>query len=142
MIVFSRGKAAKELLDDKLTEHGIAQAALSATGARTKVAATLRKVTLGRKISRSDLTPAAILAVATALLAFVAISQSEFYLTPRNFGLILPLLATLAFFAMAQQIVMMIGGIDLSVGPLAGLLVVVGSFVLSAYKTPVGMLIG
>ena len=142
VIVFSRGKAAKELVGDELTEHGIAQAALSATGSRSRVGTALRKVTLGRKISRSDLTPAAILALATVLLAIVAILQSEFYLTSRNFGLILPLLATLAFFAMAQQVVMMIGGIDLSVGPLAGLLVVVGSFVLSAYKTPIGMIIG
>nr|WP_235157570.1 ATP-binding cassette domain-containing protein [Rhodococcus ruber] len=142
VIVFSRGKAAKELVDDELSEHGIAQAALSATGSRSRVGAALQKVTLGRKLARNDLTPAAILALATILLAGVAISQSEFYLTSRNFGLILPLLATLAFFAMAQQVVMMVGGIDLSVGPLAGLLVVVGSFVLSAYKTPIGMIIG
>ena len=51
-------------------------------------------------------------------------------------------MATLAFFAMAQQVVMLVGGIDLSVGPLGGLLVVVGSFVLSAYRSPVGMIIG
>jgi len=142
VIVFSRGKAAKELVGDDLSEHGIAQAALSATGSRSRVGTALRKVTFGRKLARNDLTPAAILAIATILLAGVAISQSEFYLTARNFGLILPLLATLAFFAMAQQVVMMVGGIDLSVGPLAGLLVVVGSFVLSAYKTPIGMIIG
>nr|WP_287162545.1 ATP-binding cassette domain-containing protein [Rhodococcus sp. (in: high G+C Gram-positive bacteria)] len=142
VIVFSRGTVAKELSGEDLSEHGIAQAVLSATSSRSRVEATLAKVTLGRKIARNDLAPAAILATATILLGIVAISQSEFYLTTRNFGLILPLLATLMFFAMAQQVVMMIGGIDLSVGPLAGLLVVVGSFVLSAYKTPVGMLLG
>ncbi|MFJ6095642.1 ATP-binding cassette domain-containing protein [Williamsia muralis] len=142
VLVFSRGKVAKELSDDNLTEHGIAQASLSATSSRAKVGAALKKLTFGRRVARNDLTPAAILAVATIVLGLVAASQSEFYLTSRNFSLILPLLATLAFFAIAQQVVMMVGGIDLSVGPLAGLLVVVGSFVLSAYKTPVGMVLG
>jgi len=52
------------------------------------------------------------------------------------------LVATLAFFALAQQLVMMVGGIDLSVGPLASLLVVVGSFSLSAYKSTFGMVVG
>ena len=142
VIVFSRGTIAKELSGEDLSEHGIAQAVLSATSTRSRVEATLRKITLGRRIARNDLAPAAILAIATILLALVAINQSDFYLTTRNFGLILPLLATLMFFAMAQQVVMMIGGIDLSVGPLAGLLVVVGSFVLSAYRSPVGMVLG
>ncbi|MEE2062183.1 ATP-binding cassette domain-containing protein [Rhodococcus artemisiae] len=142
VIVFSRGTIAKELSGEDLSEHGIAQAVLSATSTRSRVETTLKKVTLGRRIARNDLAPAAILAAATVLLAFVAISQSDFYFTSRNFGLVLPLLAILIFFAMAQQVVMMIGGIDLSVGPLAGLLVVVGSFVLSAYRSPVGMVLG
>jgi ribose transport system permease protein/ribose transport system ATP-binding protein len=142
VIVFSRGTAAKELVGADVSEHGIAQAALSATGSRRRTAEGPAKLTFGRRLSRSDLTPAAILAIITVLLAMVAISHSEFYLTARNFSLTLPLLATLAFFAMAQQVVMMIGGIDLSVGPLAGLLVVVGSFVLAAYRTPIGMILG
>ena len=37
----------------------------------------------------------------------------------------------MAFIALGQQLVMMLGGIDLSVGPLAGLIVVVASFVLT-----------
>lgn len=142
VIVFSRGKAVRQLIGDEVSEHAIAHAALTATGSRTKTVVAPTKTTLIRKFSRNDLSPAAILAVATILLGIVATTQSDFYLTPRNLGLVLPLVATLAFFAMAQQVVMMVGGIDLSVGPLAGMLVVTGSFVLSAYKTPIGMGLG
>ena len=142
IIVFSRGRAAKELTGSELSEHGIAQAALAATDARTKTEPARRSATLWRRMSRGDLTPAAILAIATLILGLVAAVNSEYYLTSRNFALILPLLATLVFFAIAQQVVMMIGSIDLSVGPLAGLLVVVGSFSLGAYRSPVGMVLG
>ncbi|WP_431908647.1 ATP-binding cassette domain-containing protein [Amycolatopsis thermoflava] len=143
VVVFSRGKAVKELVGDNVSEHGIAQAALTATGSRVQSEDTApRKLTLGRRFSRSDLTPAVVLGIVTLLLGVVAAAQSEFYLTPRNFGLVLPLLAVLAFYALAQQVVMMVGGIDLSVGPLGGLLVVLGSFVLAAYRSPVGMVLG
>jgi ribose transport system ATP-binding protein len=36
----------------------------------------------------------------------------------------------------------MVGGVDLSVGPLAGLLVVTASYSIAAYRTPAGMAIG
>ncbi|OZE79149.1 ABC transporter ATP-binding protein [Rhodococcus sp. 15-649-1-2] len=142
VVVFSRGKAVRELVGDEVSEHAIAHAALTATGSRAKTVVAPSTTTPMRRFSRSDLSPAAILALATIMLGIVATVQSDFYLTPRNLGLVLPLVATLAFFAMAQQVVMMVGGIDLSVGPLAGMLVVTGSFVLSAYKTPVGMVLG
>ena len=75
------------------------------------------------------------LAVAIVILAVVATSHSEFYLTERNFSLVLPLLAILAVAALGQQMVMMIGGIDLSIGPLMGLVVVVASFQLTPDQT-------
>ena len=134
VIVFSRGEAVRELVGQHVTERLITEAALTATSAREHANAQVGVATTGlwRRIARSDQTPAAVLLTLTLLLGVVATVQNEFYLTTRNFGLLLPLLGILAFFALAQQVVMMIGGIDLSVGPLAGLLVVVGSFVLSS----------
>jgi ribose transport system ATP-binding protein len=79
---------------------------------------------------------------AIAFIGLIATTHNEFYFTTRNFGLMLPLVATMAFIALGQQLVMMLGGIDLSVGPLAGLIVVVASFVLTPEDTASGLLVG
>jgi len=143
VVVFSRGHVVAELSGESLSERSITRAALTASKSRAAAAtASEDSGSFLRRIARSDLTPAAVLLVAILALGVVALSQSPFYLTERNFSLFLPLLATLAFFALAQQLVMMVGGIDLSVGPLASFLVVVGSFSLAAYRSPVGMVIG
>jgi ribose transport system ATP-binding protein len=142
VIVFSRGRAVKELVGDDVSEHAIAHAALTSTAGLDRKAKSSRGVTLRRRLARSDRVPGAVLAVLTVLLAIVAAQHTPFYLTTRNFGLVLPLLGVLAFYAIAQQLVMLVGGIDLSVGPLGGTLVVVGSFVLAAYRSPAGMVLG
>ena len=143
VLVFSRGQVVAELTGDELHEHRITQAALTASKSRSAVVIkTEKSSTLFRRVARSDLTPSGVLAVAIVILGIVAVSKTPFYLTERNFSLFLPLVATLAFFGLAQQLVMLVGGIDLSVGPLAGFLVVVGSFSLSAYRTTFGMVLG
>lgn len=147
VVVFSRGQVVAELRGTSLTDHAITEAALTASkakvdkGARTGRSAATPN-TLLRRIGRNDLMPSAVLAVAIVVLGIVAVGKTPFYLTERNFSLVLPLLATLAFFAMAQQMVMMVGGIDLSVGPLASFLVVVASFSLGAYRSTAGMFLG
>jgi ribose transport system ATP-binding protein len=50
--------------------------------------------------------------------------------------------AALGFIALGQTIALMIGGIDLSVGPLAGFLVVVGSFFLNEDSSGAAMVLG
>jgi ribose transport system ATP-binding protein len=69
-------------------------------------------------------------------------SASPFYLTTRNFALTLPLAATLAFFAMGQQMVLLNGAIDLSIGPLAGLQVVLASFLMTPTTSGLGLVAG
>jgi len=145
VVVFPRGQVVAELFDTELTEHSITQAALTASKNKAASQAAVERGGSGswlRKIARSDLTPSGVLLIAILALAGVAMNHTPYYLTERNFSLFLPLLASLAFFALAQQMVMMVGGIDLSVGPLASFLVVVGSFTLSAYRSVVGMVIG
>jgi len=143
VIVFSRGHAAKELIGDEVSERRITEAALTASQHRNvAIEAKRPEKKWKRKLAENDLMPGGVLLIATIVLGIVAASQSSFYLTPRNFGLVLPLVAILAFFAIAQQLVMMVGAIDLSVGPLAGFLVVLGSFVLSEFRSPAGIAIG
>ncbi|SQD97726.1 MULTISPECIES: ATP-binding cassette domain-containing protein [unclassified Parafrankia] len=148
VVVFSRGQVVAELEGAALTDHGITQAALTASRARasaaedeaTRPAPAANSVP--RRLARNDLMPSGVLALAILVLGVVAVNHTEFYLTQRNFSLVLPLLALLAFLAMGQQMVMLVGGIDLSVGPLASFLVVVGSFSLAAYRSPAGMVFG
>jgi ribose transport system ATP-binding protein len=144
VLVFSRGTVVAELHGQALTEHAITQAALTASVSR-RVAEEERtppRDPLWRKVARSDLTPTIVLSATLFLLGVVATINSPFYLSERNFNLFLPTVAILGFFAVAQQMVMIIGGIDLSVGPLAGLLVVVASYSLAEKRTPVGIVVG
>jgi ribose transport system ATP-binding protein len=129
VMVVSRGQVVRELAGDELTEQNMTEAALTSTTSRG-VAVTERRDSRLRRFVRGDLAPAAVLAAVIVGLGAYTATQSEFYLTGRNFSGFLTLFAALAFVALAQQVVMLTGGIDLSVGPLAGFLLVVASFVL------------
>jgi ribose transport system ATP-binding protein len=129
VMVVSRGQVVRELAGDELTEQNMTEAALTSTTSRG-VAVTERRDSRLRRFLRGDLAPAAVLAAVIVALGAYTATQSEFYLTGRNFNGFLTLFAALAFVALAQQVVMLTGGIDLSVGPLAGFLLVVASFVL------------
>ena len=85
---------------------------------------------------QSDFAPAVILTVVTLLLGTFAAIRSPFFLTALNFRGILLLFATLAFVSLGQQVVIMTGGIDLSVGPLMGMCVIVASFFMSEAEGP------
>jgi ribose transport system ATP-binding protein len=128
VLIFSRGCVVKELVGDQVTEHNITEAALTST--------TLRDSTAGRRIDSpiravvaSDYAPSAILILAAFVLGTYASFVSPFYLTGRNFGNVLALLAPLVFISLGQMVVLLAAGIDLSVGPLAGLTVVICSFI-------------
>ncbi|HEY2715058.1 MAG TPA: ATP-binding cassette domain-containing protein [Solirubrobacterales bacterium] len=133
VLVFSGGRVVDELSGEAVSERNITQAALGAGGKH-------RREEGGKpawwnpllRLAQKDIAPALVLALVIVALGFVATSHSAAYLTTRNFTLVLPLFATLAFFAIGQQVVMFLGGIDLSIGPLAGLILVVASFRLSS----------
>jgi ribose transport system ATP-binding protein len=69
-----------------------------------------------------------ILAVVIVLLGLYTWSDNGRFLASFNITSLLTLLAALAFMSFGQLIVILTAGIDLSVGPLAGLTVVVSSF--------------
>jgi len=78
--------------------------------------------------AKGDYAPSVILAVVIVLLALYTWSVNDRFLNMFNVTSLLTLLAALAFISFGQLVVIMTAGIDLSVGPLAGLLVVIGSF--------------
>jgi ribose transport system ATP-binding protein len=69
-----------------------------------------------------------VLIAALLILGSYAAFSNPSYLTGANFGNVLTLFTALAFIAMGQLVVLLVGGIDLSVGPLTGFVVVVASF--------------
>ncbi len=133
VVVFSRGVPVRELSGDGVVERSITETVLTATTVR-ETAAPRTSSGAGRWLrgfARSDLSPSAILAVVSIALAIYAGTVSSMYLTGHNWQNILLQFATLGLIALGQQVVMMIGAIDLSVGPLMGFIVVLATFVLT-----------
>jgi ribose transport system ATP-binding protein len=141
VLVFSRGKVIDELGDRGLSEEAIAHAVLTSTAASRHNDAARRRAGWRRLIA-SDRAPAGVIGIAIVALAVWAASADSGYLSSTNVTSILTLFAALAFIALGQQLVMLTGGIDLSVGPLTGFLVVLASFQLSEQQTSLGLAIG
>lgn len=129
VIVMSRGRVVMELAGDEVTEERIVSAAVSATGHSAKgEGAKAAQTSRLKRFLQGDYSPVLILAVVIVALGAYVFSQNDRYFTAFNITAIQGLIAALGFIAMGQTIALMGGGIDLSVGPLAGFLVVVASF--------------
>jgi ribose transport system ATP-binding protein len=150
VLILSRGHVVRELTGNDVTEHNIAEAALTSTTVRTR-AAPRRRATRGgggarlRRFASGDWISSAVLALAILLLGSFVSTRNPGYLTEVNIRGMLMLLSALAFVSMAQLVVLLIGGIDLSVGPLTGVLVIVVSSIIvegaSAGRTTAGFLV-
>lgn len=127
VLIFSRGQVAGNLEGEEVSEEGITRSILTATTVRER---SRRKRSRLAGLMDSDATPPLFVALAAIALGIYAAGANDFYLTTRNFQGIFALVATLSLVAMGQQMAMLTGGIDLSVGPLMGLIVVVESFFL------------
>ena len=137
VIVMSRGHVVEVLRGDALTEERMIGAAVSSTTQTVSIDSTLdadsgdRSAVRRAKIRRfvqGDYAPAVLLvAVIIGLGAFI-FAQNDRYLGAFNISSMLLLVSALGFIALGQTIALLTGGIDLSVGPLVGFLVVVGSF--------------
>ncbi|MBO0850472.1 MAG: ABC transporter permease, partial [Pseudonocardia sp.] len=80
-------------------------------------------------------------AVMIVLAAYISLQNTR-YFNPFNVTSVMLLSAALGFIALGQTIALMTGGIDLSVGPLAGFLVVVGSFYLGEGSSTASVVLG
>jgi ribose transport system ATP-binding protein len=127
VLVMSRGKVIKELTGDDVSEHRMTQAALTATRSDEVVLGQRHQSALKRFLTGDHAPPLGVL-IALLALGFYTSLHNDFYLTKFSIQSMLALFAVLAFAAMAQQTVMITGGIDLSVGPAMSFLVVVASF--------------
>ena len=130
VIELSRGRAVATLTGADVSEDRIVAAAVSATahvGAGLLGRARSAMGGLGHFL-QSDNAPAVPLALVTVLLGLYVFSQNANFLSAFNINNILSLATALGFIALGQTIALLLGAIDLSVGPLSGFLVVVASF--------------
>jgi ribose transport system ATP-binding protein len=144
IVVFSRGHVVEELTGSEVTEEGIARAIVTATTHREDESVQRRPASADgqvpfaqrlRDFARGDYAPSVVLVLVILVLGLYTYSENELVTTAFNISSMLTLLAALAFIAFGQQVVILTGGIDLSVGPLTGLMVVIASFFVIAEKS-------
>lgn len=138
VIVLSRGRTVATLTGAEVSEARIVAAAVGATAhvAIGNLQQRARSAAGGlRHFLQSDNAPAVPLALVTVLLGLYVFSQNANFLSAFNLNNILSLASALGFIALGQTITLLLGAIDLSVGPLSGFLVVVASFFINDDKS-------
>ncbi|MCY1315119.1 Vitamin B12 import ATP-binding protein BtuD [compost metagenome] len=133
--VFSRGQIAEVIAEPAVTENEIIKSVLTSGSTRNRPDSDIGFADLIAKWLAGHWAPVATVASIITLLAVYASISNEFFLTPRNIAGMLILVAALAVVSFGQQLLMLVGGIDLSVGPLMGLTTVVMSFYFSEGAT-------
>lgn len=128
--VFSAGRVVATLHDNDVTETRIAAAMISGGGTGTDATVKAQSTWLSRFL-KGDLAPIIPVGLVTLAIMAAATVINPYYLTEQNLSGIASLLAILVFIAIGQSMVFSIGGIDLSSGPLAGLMVVLASFLIT-----------
>lgn len=135
--VMSRGQVVRELRGADISEEQMIHAAVTST---TRVMDEKRleqeekqrqrssSVARAWRFARGDYAPSVLLVAVILGLGGFILSTNENYLNAFNISSMLLLATALGFIALGQTIALLTGGLDLSVGPLAGLLVVVISF--------------
>ena len=84
----------------------------------------------------------AILALVIVALGGYVLHHNDRYLQDFNINSVMFACAALGFISLGQTFALLLGGIDLSVGPLAGFLVVLGSFFILDGKSPAVWVLG
>jgi ribose transport system ATP-binding protein len=127
VLIFARGRVVRELGGAAVTDAAITEANLTATVSRstTTSAAAQRR---WRTFAASDHFPALVLAVLTVIILGGTQALNSYFLSPFSIKSILSFFSILTFLSSAQLATVLVGAIDLSIGPLAGLCVVLASF--------------
>ncbi|HET7900257.1 MAG TPA: ATP-binding cassette domain-containing protein [Candidatus Nanopelagicales bacterium] len=144
VVVMSRGSIVDTFEGDAITEERLIHSAVRATG-HSKQAAAAPSTSASTRVSRflqGDYAPVLILALVMLALGAYVFAHNSRYLSPFNITSVMTSCAALGFIALGQTVALLTGGIDLSVGPLAGFLVVIGSFFLNPDKAFPVMLVG
>lgn len=127
ILVMERGSIAAELTGSDVTERGVTAATVLAD-TTSQSTTRRRRGKLVRLLGASDYAPPIVLAGIAILLALVTATFDPAFLGERSVSNMLQLIAPLLLVAIGQSLVLLLGAIDLSIGPLSALVLVVGSF--------------
>ncbi len=146
VLVMSRGHVVETLRGAEITEERMITAAVSSTKQarlddQTETDRDARRAAI-RRFLQGDYAPSVLLVAVMIGLGGFILSQNDRYLSNFNISSILLLVSALGFVALGQTVALLIGGIDLSVGPLVGFLVVVSSFFVLDNSPVVSMILG
>jgi ribose transport system ATP-binding protein len=136
VVVMSRGQAVATLDGADVTEEKIVHAAISATTHAAQAARQDRGASRLFRFVEGDYAPVIVLAIVMFALGAYVLSGNSRYLSNFNINSVQFACAALGFISLGQTFALLLGGIDLSVGPLAGFLVVLGSFFVLDGKSP------
>jgi ribose transport system ATP-binding protein len=128
VLIFARGRIVHELSGTAVTDAAITEANLTATVSRAKQAPAAKLDRRWRDFYASDHFPALVLAVLTLLILGGTQALNGYFLSAFSIKSMLSFFSILAFLSSAQLATVLVGAIDLSIGPLAGLCVVLASF--------------
>jgi ABC-type sugar transport system ATPase subunit/ribose/xylose/arabinose/galactoside ABC-type transport system permease subunit len=136
VVVFSSGHVVAELHGDQVKEDAIAHAMLTSTRRREQAERPAdvlgglpgRALAWVRHVGQGDYAAPGVLAIAILAVAIYTQAHNARFLSTFNLSTLTVLIAATAFISFGQECVILTAGIDLSVGPLAGLVVVIGSF--------------
>jgi ribose transport system ATP-binding protein len=147
IVVFSRGTIVAQLTDSEVSEEQIARSIVTANTHREDAAGKREDGETSWRsrltsFARGDFAPSAILVAVMLIYGAYTYSQNHLVTTAYNLNSVMILAAALAFIAFGQMIVIFTAGIDLSVGPLAGLLVVIASFFAVEGKSMTTVILG
>jgi len=130
VLIFARGHVVKALTGGAVTDASITEANLTSTVSRLEVNLADKGAERWHRVLSSDHLPVFILAVLTTIILVGTDIASPYFLSAFNVAGMLAFLALLAFVSMAQLVTIIVGAVDLSVGPLAGTVVVLASFLI------------
>ncbi|MFV0407617.1 MAG: ATP-binding cassette domain-containing protein [Propioniciclava sp.] len=142
VIVLSRGQAVAHLTGDDVAEERMVHTAVTSTSQSIPAVAGTAASTPWSRFLQGDYAPALFVSLIIVALAGYILSQNDRYLNSFNVASILTLTTALGFVALGQTFALLLGGIDVSVGPLVGLLVVLASFQFSDGSLLGAMLLG
>ncbi|MCU0831403.1 MAG: ATP-binding cassette domain-containing protein [Rhizobiaceae bacterium] len=134
IIVFNDGQPVADLESADATEAGVIAAAVAARsdapGALTPAALSARASGWASLLAGRH-APALILAAIILMLASAAALLTPFFLTPRNFASMAGQIAPLAIASLGQMAVILLGGIDLTTGPVISLVTTIASHLIT-----------
>ena len=134
--VISEGRVVDEVDAEEATEERIIGAATGHGGTASDAAGTAKQDEASiRKARRQSLADSryastALLALLIVAIAAATASRSPYFLTPLNLGDLALQIAPLALVALGQLAVILLGGVDLSVGPTMSFITAIGSYLI------------